>query len=123
MAALLFHSSQRRSIFDTPKEVKTPHLLSLLLVTFSALIALVMYSQLPPIVPLFYSLSEHSQQLVAREWLLFVPAFSFFTFVVNIGLLRVLKTVDITFVQITAWMTTGLLGLLALSLLRIWIIL
>lgn len=123
MAQQTFRINEQHTLFNTPKEVKTPYLLCLLLVSATALIALVMYTTFPEIIPLFYSLSAPEQHLVQNEWLLFIPALGAIIFFFNVGLVQLLKFSDMTFVKIIAWVTTGLLGTLLFSIIRIWIIL
>jgi len=57
-----------------PKEAKLPLGLVALIGLISWLVALTTYFTLQPVIPLFYTLPQLEQQLVAKEWIFLLPS-------------------------------------------------
>lgn len=56
-----------------------------------------------PEVPLFYSLAQPEQQLVAREWLLIIPALSFVMNFINYTVVVLAREIDPLLLTLFAW--------------------
>lgn len=79
---------QLRLTFHLPTSVRTPFLLSYLFAATTSFLAFGYYTQLPPVVPLLYTLAEPAAQLVTKEWVFLFPALAltmslFHTFIVQ----------------------------------------
>jgi hypothetical protein len=62
--------------------------------------------QLPPEIPLWYSLPAGSQQLTDRQWLLIIPGISLGIFGLNLLILRFgISSIKVLF-SILVWLTT-----------------
>lgn len=105
--------------FKPPRFVKTPFLLSYVLVFFSALLLLIYYFQLQPEVPLFYTLPQPNQHLTHKNWLAVFPISMLLIMVIHTITVNRLKDYDRLLMQIFAWSTMVMELLFTLALLRI----
>lgn len=117
MAFLSF--PHRSSPFSTPREIKTPFLLSLLLIGVSGLITVTSYAGMQSEIPLFYSRSNPSQQLVAKHWIFLFPLATAIVVLVNRILLYFLHKYDHQLTVMYAWTTFVLICFLNFALIRI----
>lgn len=106
-------------ILQPPVFVRTPFLLSYLSVLLAALISLVFYFRLQPVIPIFYSLSQPSQHLASKEWIFLFPvALSVFT-LFHLSLIHRFKHFDQLLVQLFSWTTLIISFVVLAALLRI----
>ncbi len=113
-------TSQSRLVI--PRLLKVPFLLSFLISSVLTLLVLVAYFRVQPQVPLFYTLARPSQQLVAKEWLFLFPILSFAISLVHLSIARWLYPQTRVIVQLFSWMTVAIQVTLALSLIRVLVI-
>lgn len=74
MATFVIPERHHRFRLFLPKDVRVPFFISLFFATICALFTLMLYTRIQPQVPLFYSLAQLENQLVARHWFLLLPA-------------------------------------------------
>jgi len=104
---------------QTPGFLKPTLLISFLSTFLMSLIVLVSYFRLQPEVPLFYSLARPELHLAAKEWLFILPFISLVISLVHSTIIRLSFNNDLVLLKLFAWSTVGLQLILALSLLRI----
>lgn len=122
MNELLMEMDTRRTRYRLPSFLKTPLLLSFLISCVTALVVLVAYFRVQPVVPIFYTLAEKNQQLAAKEWMFLFPAISFAISFGHLWLLYGYRTYTELILKIFAWTTVAIQTALALALLRVVII-
>jgi hypothetical protein len=106
-----------------PRHLKTPVLISFLISSIIALLVLVLYFSLQPVVPLFYSLAQPADYLVPKMWLIVFPIISFAITLVHLASLNSLRMYETIIQKLYIWMTVAIQCLLLLALVRIlWII-
>jgi hypothetical protein len=86
------------------------------------LIVSIAYGQLQPEIPLFYSLSSPQQHLTGKEWIFLLPALSLGFNLVNLGLMRLLHSLDQFVLKLFNWATAGLQILLLMIIIRLLLI-
>lgn len=92
---------------------------SVLMLVFQWLIVGGFMWQLPPEIPLWYSLPTGASQLSSRDWFLLLPILSAGATLVNLVIIRLsLRGIRI-FVQMVAWMQALLVFLATLSMVHI----
>jgi hypothetical protein len=106
-------------LFKLPRYLQTPFLLCILLSSVIALSLLVLYFSLQPVVPLFYSLAEPAEYLVAKEWLILFPIICFTVTFLHIMVIRSLFHYERIIPILFAWTTVVVESLLALAFFRI----
>lgn len=108
-----------KSRFKIPKYLHTPVLISFLFSSSMMLGILLVYFDLQPEVPLFYSLPRPAQHLVAKKWLFLLPGISFVISFVHLAIIQISLLANKQLLKIFVWTTTTIQFILALSLLRI----
>lgn len=103
--------------------MKLPILISLLTASLSGFLSLIQYPLLPPMIPLFYTLSQLDEQLTQKEFIFLIPAISLIIFTTHIVFGKILSKTDLVMMQLLSWTTVLLNFLLLFSLIRILIIL
>jgi hypothetical protein len=111
-----------RLLFLLPRYVRTTFLLSILIGLVMALIISVLFFRLQPEVPLFYSLAQDSQHLVAKEWLFLFPGLSLIITLLHMTLFTSAHDMETLLLKLFAWTTVGVQSILFAALLRIIII-
>jgi hypothetical protein len=101
-----------------PKYIATPIKISLFITLFLLLLTGVMLAFIQPVIPLFYSLPNPSEQLVNKSWLLLLPALSFLINFIHLGLLKIFSGMDRLMVKLFAWSNLILQIILAIITLR-----
>lgn len=102
-----------------PLYLKTPVLISFLISSILALLFLVNYFLLQPVVPLFYSLAQPSDYLVPKVWLVVFPIISFAITLSHLALLKTIRMYEKIIQQLYIWVTVAIQCLLLLALVRI----
>jgi hypothetical protein len=102
-----------------PRVVKFPVLLSLLFSSITGFVTVVAYQNLQPIIPIWYSLTQLEDQLANKMWLFTLPVVALSLTIVHIFILRYVLKNEETVMQLFAWMTVIMTGLLMLCLIRI----
>ncbi len=105
-----------------PRVLRIPFLLCLLISSSVTLLVLVAYFTAQPVIPMFYSLAQPKQQLAAKEWLFLFPFLSFVITGLHIAIARWLYPQTRVIVQLFSWTTLAIQIMLALSLVRILVI-
>lgn len=108
-----------RARFRIPHFVRTPFLLSFLIGLVLSLVSLIFYFRLQPVVPLFYSLALQTQQLAPKEWLFLFPSLSLGITIVHLFLLNIFREHSRLMLRLFSWVTLGIQVVLALSMIRI----
>jgi hypothetical protein len=103
----------------TPQSLRIPLLSLFLISSAQALIVLINYFRLQPVVPLFYSLARKDQYLVSKEWLFLFPALSLLITLTHWLILNSMKDYEPLLLKIFAWTTVGFQVILSLALVRI----
>lgn len=119
MSLQFYRQPRSNSVFRIQPELKIQVLIGLLLSAISALTILVFYSDIQPEVPLFYSLTRPEEQVVAKQWLFFIPAFSAVILFLHAIWANALSREDMDSAKIFIWSTVGIIGMLLLGLMRI----
>lgn len=88
---------------------------SILLLIVQWVITGVFFSQLPPEVPLLYSLPYGKARLIEKQWFLLLPALGIVFWLVNILMMRIFKEAHVLIRQMTVWTTCLILGLLIIA--------
>jgi len=89
-----------------------------LFVGIHILITAIFWWQLPPQIPLFYSLPYGSNQLASRTWVVLLPALSLFVWL-SYYFLSKLPYNSVTFIQILKWLQITCLFLITTALIHI----
>ena len=116
---LPFTRSQSRWLIFVPRYLSLTMMLSLLIGLIMALMTSVLYFQLQPVVPLFYSLPRESQHLVAKEWLFMFPTVSMIITILHGSILTSSRHSETLLLKLFAWTTVSVQTILFLALLRI----
>ncbi len=108
---------------NVPVHIKTHFFLSNLITGILFLVVTSSYFKLQPEVPLFYSLGNWSDQLAPKIWLAIYPGLSFAISMIHFAIIGVINLkLDKIVTTLFAWATIIIQVLLALSLLRILVI-
>lgn len=108
-----------RTRFKLPRFARTPFLLSFLIGLVLALVSLIFYFRLQPVVPVFYSLPLQTQQLVVKEWIFFFPLFSLVISFLHLLIVNFFRDYSRLMLRLFSWVTLGIQVVLALSMIRI----
>lgn len=110
--------------FRLPQEIRVPFLISYTLAFLTVILTAGFATQLPPQIPLFYTLAGSANQLVSKTWLLFPPLFAVFIVVFHSLIVQTLQTKHGTLMaRFFALATIMVEVLLLVSCLRIFLIL
>jgi hypothetical protein len=110
---------KRKKLFFIPKIIKTPFLIIYLSTLVSALLTLIFYFGTQPVVPIFYSLAEPQQHLIAKEWLFLFPVLSLIVSILHTGLIKFIMKSERLLLTLFAWTTVVVQTVLLLALVRI----
>ena len=113
----MFNDSRWRLSIPTP--IKAPVLLCFLATLVAALTIITLYFDMQPVVPMFYTLTDPREYLVAKEWLFVYPALSITITFIHLIILNRLNFYNRLLMQLFAWSTVCIQALLIISLLRI----
>lgn len=116
-----FLSLQNLRAVITP-ELKSPLFLTIALTGAEIVLLIVTIFSLQPEVPLFYSLSQASQQLVPKFWLFLFAGFSLSITIIHFAIIVLFKQLDILLLKLFAWTTVAVQILLLMALVRIIIV-
>ena len=105
-----------------PRSLKTPLLLIMLVTLVVALTSLVYYFRIQPVIPLFYTMIQAENQLVAKEWLFLFPIFSSIITMLHLTILAKLVDHEQVLVTLFTWSTFALQVLLLIAFFRILVI-
>ena len=105
-----------------PRYLKTPIYISMLVTTMMILGILILFFNLQPQVPLFYSLALPSQHLVSKEWLFLLPSISLVINLIHLMIVRTARHQDKILMKLFAWTSAGMQIALGLALFRILVI-
>lgn len=105
--------------WQVPREVKLPLGLTYLGALFSWLVSLSTYFSLQPIIPLFYTLAQLEQQLVAKEWIFLFPVLITLITISHSWISYKIQTGNSILLQLFSWTTVIIVAFFALSQLRI----
>jgi hypothetical protein len=108
--------------FQIPTFLRPQFQVSFLISSLFALILLIVYFSLQPVVPLFYSLAQPNDYLVPKIWLVCFPLLSFAITFAHLFLIRLLFTHERIIPQLFAWSTVVMQVLLAIAFVRILLI-
>jgi hypothetical protein len=97
--------------WQIPQEVKYPVILLNLLFLVSALLSIVVYFGMQPVIPLFYTLTQPEQQLVAKEWIIIYPSGLALVSIIHSFILYRLQSGQLLLLQLFSW-TSVLISLL-----------
>lgn len=114
-------SQKKMSRFKSnlPDGVQLPFILIQVLAIISCVVAVIGYFFAPPQIPLFYSLAQPTQQLVAKELIFTLPGIAvLFAFSNSLLILR-LKKYDVLLIRLFAWITIVFVFILLFALIRI----
>jgi len=105
--------------WQIPKEIKLP--VGLLYISFllSTLLSLAVYFSLQPVIPLFYTLTQAEQQLVAKEWIFIFPVIIASMAVVHSFILYRMQEGHILLLQLFSWTSILISALFLISQIRI----
>lgn len=104
---------------DLPKSARNYVTISLLISCLTSVASFVYLPVSQPVLPLFYSLSESSQQLAPKLWLLIFPALVWLLNIIHLILLAVIKEYDEVLLKLFGLFTVLVQLLLLIDLLRI----
>jgi len=102
-----------------PAFIRTPFLLSYILVLSTALAGLVTFFRIQPIIPLFYSLARPADWLAPKVFMFIIPIAMAIITLGHLALLYRVRNYDQLLLQLFAWTTFAINLILALSLIRI----
>jgi hypothetical protein len=102
--------------------MKLPTLFSLLMAASNGFVAILVYTNLQPIIPLFYTLPQLDQQLTSKEFIFILPAMAVSFFLINFFCGKILSQIDFLMMQLLSWVSVLLQFLLLFALIRIIII-
>lgn len=108
--------------FTPPEFVKMPFLLSYICLLSSYLLVLVFYFRLPPVIPLFYSLSQADQQLATKEWIFLFPAILTLVVLGHVTLVHSFRDYEPLLLQLFSWTTLAMCVLVLAAGIRIMVI-
>lgn len=102
-----------------PAWVKTPFRFSYVITLGLCLSVLVYYFRVQPQIPLYYTLSQPSQQLANKQWLGLFPLISLTITIAHLLIVQKCKNYNVLLIQLFSWTTVMIQVLLALALFRI----
>jgi hypothetical protein len=102
-----------------PKEIKLPVGLLYLSFLTSALLSLSVYFSLQPVIPLFYTLTQPEQQLVAKHWIFVFPTIVGLISIVHSYILYRMQEGHMLLLQLFSWTSILISFLFLLSQIRI----
>jgi len=105
--------------FRVPKYLRGFFFASSAISCFLALATTIAYFQLPPKIPLFYSLAEPADFLTDKHWLFILPAFSTLITIVHLFILPSLREYQKVMNQLFGWLTVVIQLLCVVATLRI----
>lgn len=108
-----------RARFRIPHFVRVPFLISFLIGLVLALVSLIFFFRLQPVIPVFYSLALQTQQLAPKEWLFLFPALSLGITFIHAVLINIFREHSRLMLRLFSWVTLGIQITLALSMIRI----
>ncbi len=85
----------------------------------SVIFALIFWEFLPPMIPLFYTLTQVDEQLVNRNWIFILPAISVTILMIHFGVIYFARRYDQTLLKFFSYMTIFVQALLLAVLLRV----
>lgn len=101
------------------QSIRTPFLISYLFAAIASFLAVGFYLQLPPIIPLFYTLAERGSQLTSKEWIFFFPVFAITVSFLHTIIVQGLHERGQVVARLFAWSTVMIQLILTLSIFRI----
>lgn len=117
-----FTFRQKNSFWSLPQQMRLPMLFSLLMAAVAGFLSIIVYPNLQPVIPLFYTLPQLDQQVVAKEFMFILPTLSVCFFFINLFCGKVLSKIDYLMMQLLSWLTVFLEFLLLFALIRIIVI-
>lgn len=105
--------------FHLPPELKFPFLLVYLVTALSFLVLLAVYSQLQPVVPLFYNQANLTSQLAAKHWLWIFPTLTLAISFSHTLIVKLIHDDAQLMARLFAWSTFIVQSLLFIELARI----
>lgn len=107
------------SIADVFKQFRAPFIGNILIILLQVSIAVVAINILQPVVPLFNNQLLASNTLMPKIWLSLLPALSLLFSLFSLLLMLFSRSLGSTILNIFAWSSTTINGILLLSLIRI----
>lgn len=105
--------------FKLSKAIRTPFLISYLFAAVTSFLAIAFYLQLPPTIPLFYTLAEPTAQLTNKEWIFLFPSLALSVVIIHTSYLQFFSRSERVTVRLFAWATAVVQIVLSISLIRI----
>jgi hypothetical protein len=105
--------------FTLSKTIRTPFLVSYLFAAITSFLAIAFYLQLPPTIPLFYTIAESTAQLTNKEWVFLFPSLALTIALIHTSYLQFFSKSEKVTVRLFAWATAVVQIVLSISLIRI----
>jgi len=102
-----------------PNSSKTAIGLSMFTTTVAVAISLIIFWQLPPQIPLFFSHASGQNQLANKWWFIIIPLLSIIFLITNLTLHKNLSKDKPSLTGLLSWMTFLVLSLLAAAAINI----
>lgn len=101
-----------------PKYLRPGWFISIIVVSVVFLISLVLFPQLPPVIPLFYSLAAPSQHVVSKNWIWLFPSLLLCITLLHLIIVRAAKDYQPLLLLLFTWTTVGVQIFLAITIIR-----
>ena len=81
--------------------------------------AVILYSFLQPVIPLFYTITQPDAQLVPKIWIFLLPIFAWLVTLLHFSLLKTMKNLEGSIERIFCWATVGIVSITSLLFIRL----
>ncbi len=102
-----------------PKKVRKPIYWCFVILLILTIGSVVFYPNLQYQIPIFYSLTKSSDQLVSKKWIFLFPSLCLSIILVNTAFICLVKNLENVVVKLFAWTTFGLQIILAMIFIRL----
>lgn len=82
-------------------------------------LAVIFYTFIQPVIPVFYTLTQPDKQLAPKIWLFIFPVFSWLVTFLHFTLIKTLKTIEGSVGKMFCWTTVGVIAITSLLFARI----
>ncbi len=111
--SIVLHDDQFKIAQTLPQSTRTPFQLSMGIGVGLVMLTGAVYYWLQPQIPLLYSLSQSSQQLVTKEWIFLFPVMSLTFTLLNFNLIKRNADLEPVLISLLSW-TTAVLQIILL---------
>lgn len=102
-----------------PKQIQKPIYWCFIVLLILTVGSVVFYPSLQYQIPIFYSLTKSTDQLVSKKWIFLFPSLCLAVILINTALICLVKNLENIIIKLFAWATFGLQIILAMIFIRL----